>query len=143
MIIGSKFFGDIEINEEQIIFFEDGLFGFEDVKRFVILSIDGSDSLKCLQSVDRMEVAFIIVNPWDVYKDYEADIDDSELISLGSSDADDLLVYSIVTISEDNMTTNLIGPVIINIKMKLGRQVVLHNSGYTTKHIIKSFSRKD
>ncbi|HBM75094.1 MAG TPA: flagellar assembly protein FliW [Clostridiaceae bacterium] len=143
MVIASKFFGDIEINKDDIIYFEDGLLGFEDVKKFVLIDISEKSSFKCLQSVDRNEIAFIIISPWDVEENYRMDIADEELSSLKDADLSNLLVYSIVTISQDGMTANLIGPVILNMKTKMGKQVVLNDSKYNTKHVIKGFEKKE
>lgn len=143
MVIDSKFFGAIEVNDEDIIYFEDGLLGLEEVKKFVLIDISEKSSFKCLQSVDRNEIAFIIISPWDVDEKYCMDVEDEELLSLNDTDLSNLLVYSIVTISQDRMTANLIGPVILNIKTKRGKQVVLNNSKYGTKHLIKSFEKKE
>jgi len=61
VIIDSKFFDKIEINPEDIIYFEKGLWGFEDVKRYVLLNIDERGRFKCLQYVDRWEETFIVI----------------------------------------------------------------------------------
>lgn len=143
MNIETKFFGDIEIGDEDILNFPDGIFGFEDERRYVLIDIENQPMFKVLQSVDTRELAFLVVNPWYVLTDYRIDLDDDELISFGDNDINNFLVYSIVTISEDKITANLMGPVLLNIKTCIGKQVVLHNSSYTTKHIIKLFEKKE
>ncbi|KPU44663.1 flagellar assembly factor FliW [Oxobacter pfennigii] len=143
MVIDSKFFGQIEAADEDIIYFEEGLLGLEDVKKFILVDIEGESSFKCLQSADSQEIAFIVISPWEVEEGYQVDIDDEELITLQDNDLSDIFIYSIVTLSQDKMTANLIGPIILNTKTKRGKQIVLNNSKYTTKHIIKYFAKKE
>lgn len=142
MVIETKFFGDMEIKDEEIIDFQDGLLGFEDAKGYVLINMAQDEIFKCLQSIDRKEVAFIVINPWDAFKDYDIDVNDGEIESFRDKDVKNFAVYTILTITEERMTANLIGPVIINIKTRQGKQIVLHKSCYTTKHIIKEFAGK-
>lgn len=143
MIINTKFFGEIEIQDEDIIDFNDGLPGFEDIKKFVLIDAGSQGALKCLQSVEYREIAFIVANPWDVVSDYEMDIDDKQLEELGGTDINSLLAYCILNITNERITANLMAPVIINIYAKRGRQMVLYKSRFTTKHIIKEFTVKE
>lgn len=140
MIIDTKFLGQVDVDDKQIYNFEEGFLAFEEYKRYVLLDID--DFFKCLQSVDRKEVAFIIINPWDIFKDYEIDISDEELAVFGDKDINNFLVFSIATITEQRVTANLIGPVVLNISSLQGKQVVMHNSSYTTKHTIMETVKK-
>jgi len=82
VVIDTKFSGEVEVKDEDVLYFEEGLLGFEDVKKYVIVKLDESGIFSCFQSMDRKEVGFIVMNPWDVVKDYEIDIDDKELLSL-------------------------------------------------------------
>lgn len=143
MNIDTKFTGNIEIKDEEIINFPEGILGFEDQKRYVIIDIGEEYKFKILQSVDIKELSFIIINPWDVFPDYEVNIDDDEVPFFGDNDLNNFLVYTIVTVSQGKATANLMGPIILNTKTCIGRQAVLHKSGYTTKHIIKQFEKKE
>lgn len=142
MIIDTKFSGQIEINDEDIIYFEEGLLGFEDAKKYVVINLDEATPFRSLQSVEKSEVAFIVINPWDIFTDYEIDIDDNELLSLGDIDIKNFMLYTLVTITENRITTNLIGPVIINVNSRKGKQTVLYKSSYTTRHDIISLIKK-
>jgi flagellar assembly factor FliW len=141
LIIDTKFSGQIEINEQDILKFEEGLLGFEDLKKYVLIDID--DFFKSLQSIDRKEAAFIVINPWDVFKDYEIDINDKELLAFNDKDINNFRVLSILTITQQNMTANLIGPVVINTLSGQGKQIVLYKSNYTTKHNIMQYVKKE
>ncbi len=143
MIIESKFFGQVDIKDEHIINFENGIPGFEKYKRYSILDIEGSKVFKCLQSIDESQVSFIIVNPWDVIDDYEIDIKDSEIESIAENDLSNIFVYSVVNISEDRVTCNLMAPIIVNVKTHNGKQFVPQSSKYSIKHrIIEHKERK-
>lgn len=143
MIIDTKFFGEVKIKEEEVIFFNEGLLGFENTRKYVVLNMDEGSIFKCLQSVERKELAFIIINPWDAVKDYEIDIDDNELLSLGSLDLKDFMLYTLVTVTENRITANLIGPVLINISYCKGKQIVLAKSRYNTRYNIMELVKKE
>lgn len=142
MIIDTKFLGKVEISGEAIITFDEGILGFEDTRKYAVLDMDENSMFKCLQSVEHPQLAFIIINPWDAVKDYVIDIDDNELSSLGSIDLKDFALYTLVTINQNSITTNLVGPLIINIVSRKGKQVVLYKSSYTTKHNIIELVKK-
>lgn len=134
--------GRVEIDDKNIVYFEEGLLGFEDLKRYVILDMGENTIFKCLQPVDCRDVAFVIISPWDVIADYEIDVDDNYIYSIGEKDPGSLAVYVILTIKPESITANLVGPVIINTKTMQGRQVVLENSRYNTRHSILNLRKK-
>ncbi|WP_274362507.1 flagellar assembly protein FliW [Paenibacillus thermotolerans] len=129
-------FGDMEINENDIIQFPFGLPGFEHTRRYVIMEIDADMPLAVLQCVDNGELAFILTNPFRIYNDYEIVLPESTQSALQVEREEDVAVWSIVTAREslEDATCNLLAPIVINASSRLGKQVVLHNSPYTTKH---------
>lgn len=139
MKLNTKHFGQIEVDENSIITFPDGLLAFEDQKRFVIINNpDEEIPFKWLQSIDNPDLAFVIINPFLFKKDYEFDIPQNIIEKLEIKEEKDVLVYSIVVVPEDitKMTANLAGPIIINSKNRLGKQIILEDKRYTTKHLI-------
>ncbi|MFA5524915.1 MAG: flagellar assembly protein FliW [Tissierellales bacterium] len=139
MKLTTKYFGEIEIDSKKVINFIDGIPGFDDQKRFIIIdSPDEEVPFKWLQSIDEPELAFIIIDPFIFKDDYEFDLPKHITEKLKIKEQKEVLVYSIVVIPEDitQMTANLLGPVIINIKEMLGKQIVLEDNRYTTKHFI-------
>ena len=135
----TKHFGTIEIEESGIIDFPDGIPGFENSKKFIVLG-DGDESspFKWLQSVDFPELAFAVVDPFAVKKDYDIEISDDVLKQLEISSLKEVLIYSIVVVPEDlsKISMNLIAPVIINTRTKKGAQVVLDTDRYGVRHYI-------
>jgi flagellar assembly factor FliW len=135
--VSTKPYGVIEVDERQKIKFPVGLFGFESCRDFVILDAD-RQPFYWLQSLEVQELAFILVNPFLFRPDYELDISDNELEDIGISSPDKALVFSIVTIPADGgpMTANLQGPLVINRERRVGKQAVLADSRWKTKHNI-------
>jgi flagellar assembly factor FliW len=132
----SKAYGKVEVDERQKITFPHGLFGFETLKDYVLMDAE-RQPFYWLQSVEVEQAAFVIVNPFLFRPDYELDIDDEYLRDLGLSGAGQALVFSIVTIPERGpMTANLQGPLIINRDTRTGKQVILTDPRWKTKHDI-------
>ncbi len=139
MILKTKNFGEIEIDEKNIIHFPEGILGFEEEKQFVMIKDeDEQNPFQWLQSVQNPELAFVIINPFFVFPDYDIVLSKSVQEKLKIEDEKDVAVYSIVVVPEDieKMTVNLLGPIVININKKLGKQVILDDDRYTTKHYI-------
>ncbi|CDF58031.1 flagellar assembly protein FliW [Thermobrachium celere] len=135
MQISTKFFGDIIIQEENIIYFNEGIPGLDEYKRFVILDIEDTN-LKCLQSIDEREIAFLIINPWDYFKDYEIELTDEEVNYLGIKDYKDVIVYNVVTVRKDKITVNLLAPIVININNMNAKQIILNEKKYNIRQEI-------
>ncbi|MDK2903475.1 MAG: flagellar assembly factor FliW [Clostridiales bacterium] len=145
MILNTKHFGDIEIDQNGIIIFEEGLPGFEQAKRFVLLYDGQPDSPFCwLQSVDQPDLAFAMINPEVIMPDYTVEIDDDIVERLGIESPSDVIYYAIVVIPDDiaEMTANMKAPVIINVREKKGMQVVMDNSDYDIRYNVFSDKRK-
>jgi len=139
MIIQTKHFGDVEINEEDVLVFEYGIPGFDELTKFVILGkTDVESPFFWLQSLEDSGVAFVISDPFNYVSDYEAEIDTTMAKFLGIEDENDAIIYNIVTVPEDISKTsiNLKAPLIINTKNNKGCQVILENEKYKFKHII-------
>jgi flagellar assembly factor FliW len=139
MKLNTDYFGEIEINEEEIVDFPDGLLAFEKFKKFVL--IDNPDDelpFQWLQCIDDPSLVFVVMNPFLFKKDYEVDIPDSVVKKLEIEDETKVAIYSILVIPDDitKMTANLIGPVIINSINRKGKQIVLDNRKYSTKHFV-------
>jgi len=137
MRLNTKHFGEIDINENGIIEFEEGLPGFEDAKLFVLLYDGEPESPFCwLQSVDKPNLAFAMINPEVIMPDYTVEIDDAIAERLGISSQDDVIYYAIVVVPENitDMTANMKAPVIINVREKKGMQIIMENSGYSVRY---------
>jgi flagellar assembly factor FliW len=143
--IQTRPFGEIEIEERQIIDFPDGIPGFDYLKKFVLLdTVDEKSPLKWLQAFDEPELAFIIIRPVDFMREYELAVSMNDIEAVGAEGAENLLVFAIVTIPSNpsDMTANLQGPVIINPDKRLGRQVISLSDKYNVRHRILDEMKK-
>lgn len=139
MFLKTKYFGELNIDENEIIQFCQGLPGFEGVKRFVLINNEEEGSpFKWLQGVDEPKPAFVIIDPFSVKKDYEINLDDEILKELDIEKADDVLIYCIVVVPRDitRMTMNLQAPLVINVKNNMGKQLILDTNRYGVRHYI-------
>ena len=137
MKVATKAYGLIDVNENQKISFPSGLLGFETYKEYVLLDAE-RQPFYWLQSLDVEQIAFVLINPFLFRPDFEMNVDNHELGSIGIKDPGKALIFSIVTIPADGspMTANLQGPLVINRDSKLGLQAILTDSQWKTKHDI-------
>lgn len=129
------------VTTSEVIHFKDGIPGFDDKRRFVILQDDEYapfDWLLCVDENMDVELRFAMINPLLVYPDYDPDIAPTLVADLEIERAEDVLVYVLATISPNpaESTINLMGPIVINADKMVGKQVILENSSYTTKEPI-------
>lgn len=135
----TKHFGEIELKEDKVYTFVDGIPGFEDLHQYMIIENTDEDMpFNWLQSLEEPDLVFTIINPFTFKKDYEFDIDGVTLDKLDIKSHEDVVVYTIVTIPEDvsKMSANLAAPLIMNHVNRKGKQVLLQESKYTSKHLI-------
>lgn len=125
----------IASTDEQYIFMK-GLPGFVELRKFKLQAYNEVFSL--LKSVEEPLVAFITVNPFDFYPDYEFRLSEDILEEMDITDEAHVSVRCIVTWHSDpeKSSVNLLAPLIFNNQKFTGKQIVLQNSGYTTKQIL-------
>lgn len=133
MNITTTRFGDIEVPEERMFAFPEGIPGFPEFKSAALLnavdaeelaSVEGSEKLFFLQSVADPDLAFLCMDPFSAFSEYEVDIDESALDIETSTEA---LVLTIMTVSDEDalQTVNLRAPIIANTRTRRAAQVVL------------------
>lgn len=140
MKIQSKYHGEIKIEKSKVIHFPQGIPSFLEEKEFYILPFADEGPFFIMQSVLTPSLAFVIVSPFDFFKDYEVKLTDQVINSLDISNQENVVVFVILTIQEpfQNTTANLQGPIVINDAKKIGKQVILSDSPYKTKHLLLS-----
>lgn len=139
MLVETARFGSIEVDEERIIHFAKGVPGFEHVRQFVLVTPNEESPFSILQSVDEPGLAFVVTSPLWFRPDYRVEARREEIAELEIDDPDDVLVLAIITLNSDpeKMTANLLAPVLINTKNGRAVQLVLSESRYSTRHILK------
>ncbi|WP_027625841.1 flagellar assembly protein FliW [Clostridium lundense] len=138
MKLNSKYHGEIEYKEEDIITFNKGLPGFENLKKFIIFSLEENKVFSIVHSIEDEEIGIPVVSPFTICKNYEFSLSDEQIKKLNIKSATDVVTLNTVTISSNykDITTNLKAPIIINIKDKIGEQIILDNDRYEIKHPI-------
>ena len=142
MQIKSTRFGEFEVSEELIVQFPEGLPGFEDQKQFAFLpyTVDEDNSpFAYMQSVQDPDLTLLLADPFLFFKHYSLNLNDEDAAQLGLSDSEETAgVYGVVAVPEkiDQMTVNLVAPIVVNWKEQKGMQIILNRSPYSTKHLL-------
>lgn len=113
-----------------------GLLGFESIKHFILSGSPDEAPFQCLQMVDAPRHSFVVVEPATIVADYHPDLSDEDVRFLGLGHADDALVLNIVTLrSSGRHTMNLKGPIVVNRRTQIGKQVIpLNASRFPLQH---------
>lgn len=141
MLIETKFLGEVEVQESDIITFQGGLLGLPEYEKYVLLALDADLPLAFLQSVEESQIGFVIAFPFAFKKDYAFDLNEEDRLQLSIEKEEDVLTYAIMTLNETFMksTLNLLAPVVINTNLKIGKQIVLtDNEKYSLRYPIQS-----
>ena len=137
MQITTKVFGEITIDDEKIINFPSGIIGFPELTDFALIHDEekGTDTIHWLQSLQEPAFAMPVMDPLIVCPDYNPEVDDELLNSIGEIVPEELLVMVTVTIPKDikNMTVNLKGPMVINAAQRKATQVIVEGDEYQVK----------
>lgn len=137
MKIQTSQFGEIELSDDRVLTFAKGIPGFEEMKKYVLLSADeSSDSpFFFLQSIESAELSFFLVDPFSFFPDYDIKLEEQLVERLELEEPADAIVLSTVSVTGDmkDATTNLKAPLVMNNRKKLGMQIVLDNKTYQIK----------
>ncbi|MDD5659887.1 MAG: flagellar assembly protein FliW [Actinomycetota bacterium] len=138
MKINTTRFGEVGLAKEKIINMPFGIIGFESNTQFAILDFLEKSPMKWLQSTSDPSLAFVVCDPCYFFKDYKPVIEKKEVKELKIDEKDDIVLLTIVSVPSDISKTslNLLSPIVINSTKFLGKQIILYNSDYKTKHYI-------
>jgi len=136
MIIYSTRLGELDLPDDSVISFQAGLPGFPAEKSFVLLPYASDSPFAFLQSTHDPNLTFLLADPFAFFSDYQFDLNDAVAADFGISEKNPPQVWSIVTVPDkvQEMTANLLAPVIINHRDRQGCQIVLETKQYTTRH---------
>lgn len=139
----TKYFGEVSVEEDRVIHFNEGLPGFESQKDFVILNNHDTEDpvpFMWLQSMTDPDLAFVVSIPFFLRPDYEFEIPTEICNTLELTSADEAGIYTICHIggSVDSMTFNLRSPIVINANNRKAVQLILSDTRYTTREMMKN-----
>jgi flagellar assembly factor FliW len=138
MEIHHRHLGVTSYSEDEIIHFPQGLLGFLKFKRYILLENEELGPLLRMICVDHSDLFFPLLDPRLYCKDYKPNIAKRDLNDLLVENPQSLEMYSIVTLQPDAhlATANLSAPILVNRKQRIGKQLVLLDDRYSTKHRI-------
>jgi flagellar assembly factor FliW len=132
--------GRISCSADDVVLFPQGLLGFLKFKKYLFVKIEGFQPLVWMISADNPEVSVPLADPIRFCPDYAPNISKRDLNELSVENPQSLEMYSIVTMNQDPLiaTANLSGPILVNQTKKIGKQLVLLDDRYSTKHRISN-----
>lgn len=147
MLVKTRHFGEVDLDENKIITFEDGLIGFENCKRYTILYNNeegGNSTISWLQSLDEPELALPVISPLSVIADYNPIVEDEVLLPLGELTEENIIILLTMSVPSDitKMSANLKAPLVINADTKKGCQIIAENPDYMVKYNIYEQAKK-
>lgn len=120
-------FGSLEVEEDKIINFPNGLLGFPEIKRYILMDYKDTP-LKWLQAVDDPDIAFIVMEPTILSPDYSIKLDATARQCLQLENDNDLAVLVIIRVEGEKVIANFQGPILLNASLMRGMQVVIEGS---------------
>lgn len=135
MVFTSKVHGEIQYEENNVITFNKGIPGLNELKKFILLDLEEYEPFKLLQSLEDDEISLIVTSPYEFFSEYEIKLSEETTKNLNIESPEQVMILTTVTLNSDvkKITTNLQGPIVINTSNNFGEQIILDNSEYKVK----------
>lgn len=137
MLVKTRCFGEVDIDEKKIVYFQNGILGFEDYKKYTLIfdSTNDSKTIMWLQSIEEPSLALPVIDPLLITDDYAPMVEDELLDVIGGVNEDNMFVLVALTVPADitRMTANYKAPIIINTDTLKGMQLIVENEDYKVK----------
>ena len=128
-------FGNCDVRPESVLTFPNGILGFPDCRRYVILDHDTDAPFKWLQSLEEPGLAFVVLDPATFHPEYNVQVPHEALREVDGKENDELILSVLLTIPSNDptgITANLRGPLLMNPRTKLCKQLILSDD-YPTR----------
>ncbi len=131
-------FGEFTYTENEVFTFPWGLPGFPNLHRWIALNLESQSTYIWLQSLDDVAVALPTIDPWMVFENYDPKLPAYAVAALEIANAGDFAMLCVVVATADaqEMTMNLMAPIVVNLRARRGRQIMLENSNYSVREPI-------
>lgn len=134
MIIQTSRFGQLEVDPDRLIVFEEGILGFPDHREYALVQTGTGSGFYWLQSVDAPDLAFVVCDPRLFVADYQVPVKMEDLARIELTEAKNAQTFVIVNKIGDLLTGNFQGPLVVNAVNRRARQLVLSDKRYSTRH---------
>ncbi len=139
MLVRTKHFGEIDLEENKIIHFTEGILGFTNYQNYTLLFDNEGEErpdISWLQSLDEPALAIPVISPFLLKEDYNPEVEDELLKPLGELNNDNIVVLVSITVPSDitMMSANLKAPFILNADTRKGCQIIVENSDYEIQY---------
>lgn len=139
MLVKTRHFGEIDLDESKIIRFDEGILGFSDYKEYTLLYDDANNErpdISWLQCLTEPSLAIPVISPFIIKPDYNPEVEDALLHSLGELSDENIVVLVSITVPGDatKISANLKAPFIINADARKGCQIIAENSDYEVRY---------
>ena len=130
------------VDNQNTIYFDEGILGFEDIKEYLLYHEDDNSIIWNLQSASSNIPSFIIVDPYAVLSDYNPSFTKADLDYFGETESSNLvlLVIAVIKPNLNDSVVNLKSPIVIDVSTKKAKQIILENSDYPIRY--KLFGNK-
>jgi flagellar assembly factor FliW len=127
-------FGTCTFRDAEVLTFPWGVPGFPDCRRFLALTVESQENVLWLQSLDELKVALPVADPWQFFPDYDPRLPASARVSLELDRAEDFAILAVTIIPEAGTATmNLLAPIVVNLRTRIGRQVTVEGDDYSVR----------
>lgn len=130
--LNSTRFGNLEVDDADVINFPVGIPGFEDKHKWILVG-EEENAIMWLHSADDGSLALPVTTPEAVRSDYSAKIPREALEQIGELDMKDVVMLIVVAIPPGrpwDMTANLRAPILVNMKNRTATQAIALNEDY-------------
>ena len=132
-LIDTSRFGQLVVNSDRLIVFDEGILGFPLQHEYALLQTGEGSGFYWLQSVDTRDLAFVVCDPRLFVADYQVPVKVEDLECIGINDPQNSQLFVIVNKVGDLLTGNLQGPLVVNVTNRKARQLVLSDKRYATR----------
>ena len=121
------------MGEEQVLRIKGGLLGFTNLNKYIIIRHHGQSPFVWLQSLEREELAFPLIDPHLIYPDYLLEISREDAEEIGIENENDVEIFVLVAMrsGKRQMQLNMQGPLIVNRKNSQAMQFIDHHCLYS------------
>ncbi|MBU0483734.1 MAG: flagellar assembly protein FliW [Proteobacteria bacterium] len=133
VMVKTSRFGEVEVDLDRVITLTSPLLGFPESRRFFLRAHGPDSPFMWLQSLDNPNLAFVVVQPLVVNPEYRPAVNmqvRTELEIKDDTEMDLMLILTIPAGRAKEMTANLLGPVVFNVRKRLARQMLLDPTRY-------------